>query len=146
MRELETRAAALLALGGTLRVHRAVMPALLPAVRWLVFGDRVELGDAAADHRDDQVRVAAVDRRVPAVGGKDEPVGRAGPLASVPVRVLVGNRDRLTPAKCTEAIVAALPHAELQVFDSCGHMLPLECPDAVTDALADVCERIAPAR
>jgi pimeloyl-ACP methyl ester carboxylesterase len=63
-------------------------------------------------------------------------------LASVPVRLLVGSRDRLTPPKCTEAITAALPHAELQVLDGCGHMLPLECPDAVTDALADVCEQV----
>jgi len=61
----------------------------------------------------------------------------------VPVRLLVGSRDRLTPVRCTEAITAALPDAELQVVDGCGHMLPLECPDAVTDALADVCERAA---
>jgi pimeloyl-ACP methyl ester carboxylesterase len=138
VREVETRGAALLALGGPLRVHRAVMPALLPAVRWLVFGDRVELEAL-------RLTIAMIGcASLRSIGGFRPSVGRMNRLdalsllATVPVRVLVGNRDCLTPVKCTEAIVAALPHARLQVFDSCGHMLPLECPDAVTEALADL--------
>jgi pimeloyl-ACP methyl ester carboxylesterase len=138
VREVETRGAALLALGGPLRLHKAVMPALLPAVRWLVFGERVEL-DAL------RLTIAMIgSASLRSIGGFRPSVGTMNRLdalsllATVPVRVLVGNRDRLTPPKCTEAIVAALPHARLQVFDSCGHMLPLECPDAVTEALADL--------
>jgi pimeloyl-ACP methyl ester carboxylesterase len=138
VREIETRGAALLALGGPLRVHRAVMPALLPAVRWLVFGDRVESETL-------RLTIAMIScASLGSIGGFRPSVGKMNRLdalsllARVPVRVLVGNRDRLTPVKCTEAIVAALPHARLQVFDSCGHMLPLECPDAVTEALGDL--------
>lgn len=144
VREVETRGAALLALGGPLRVHRAVMPALLPAVRWLVFGDRVEVEAL-------RLTIAMIgSASLRSIGGFRPSVGRMNRLdalsllATVPVRVLVGNRDRLTPVKCTEAIVAALPHARLQVFDRCGHMLPLECPDAVTDALADLISEAAP--
>ena len=138
VREVETRGAALLALGGPLRVHRAVMPALLPAVRWLVFGERVELETL-------RLTIAMIGcASLRSIGGFRPSVATMNRLdalsllAQVPVRVLVGNRDRLTPVKCTEAIVAALPHARLQVFDSCGHMLPLECPDAVTEALGDL--------
>lgn len=144
VREVETRGAALLALGGPLRVHKAVMPALLPAVRWLVFGDRVELEAL-------RLTIAMIgSASLRSIGGFRPSVGTMNRLdalsllATVPVRVLVGNRDRLTPVKCTEAIVAALPHARLQVFDSCGHMLPLECPDAVTEALADLISEAAP--
>lgn len=138
VREVETRGAALLALGGPLRLHRAVMPALLPAVRWLVFGDRVELETL-------RLTIAMIGcASLRSIGGFRPSVGTMNRLdalsllARVPVRVLVGNRDRLTPVKCTEAIVAAIPHARLQVFDSCGHMLPLECPDAVTAAITDL--------
>jgi pimeloyl-ACP methyl ester carboxylesterase len=146
VRHLETRAAALLTFGGTLRLHRAVMPALLPAVRWLVFGERVELEAL-------RLTIAMIGcASLRSIGGFRPSVGTMNrldaldALASVPVRVLVGSRDRLTPPKCTEAIVAALPDAELHVYDGCGHMLPLECPQAVTEALADVCERATPAR
>jgi pimeloyl-ACP methyl ester carboxylesterase len=142
VREVETRAAALLTVGGTLRLHRVVLPALLPAVRWLVFGDRVELETL-------RLTIAMIGcASMRSIGGFRPSVGRMNrvdalsALESVPVRLLVGSRDRLTPPKCSEAITAALPHAELQVFDGCGHMLPLECPDAVTDALADVCEQV----
>ena len=143
VRELETRAASVLTFGGTLKLHRVVMPALLPAVRWLVFGDRVELETL-------RLTIAMIGcASMRSIGGFRPSVGRMNrvealsALAEVPVRLLVGSRDRLTPVKCTEAITAALPDAELQVLTGCGHMLPLECPDAVTDALADVCERAA---
>jgi pimeloyl-ACP methyl ester carboxylesterase len=146
VRELETRCAALLALGGNLRLHRPVMPALLPAVRWLVFGERVE-------HEALRLTIAMIGcASLRSIGGFRPSVGTMNrldalrSLAAVPVRLLVGDRDRLTPPKCTEAITAALPHADLRVIEGCGHMLPLECPDAVTEALADLCERALPAR
>jgi pimeloyl-ACP methyl ester carboxylesterase len=146
IRQVETRGAALLTFGGNLRLHRAVMPALLPAVRWLVFGERAELETL-------RLTIAMIGcASLRSIGGFRPSVGRMNrldalsALAAVPVRLLVGSLDRLTPPKCTEAITAALPHAELQVFDGCGHMLPLECPDAVTDALVDVCEEVSPAR
>jgi pimeloyl-ACP methyl ester carboxylesterase len=143
VRELETRGAAVLALGGTLRLHRFVMPALLPAIRWMVFGERVELEAL-------RLTIAMIgNASLRSIGGFRPSVGKMNrldalsALAAVPVRLLVGSRDRLTPPKCTEAMMAAMPHADVRVLDGCGHMLPLECPDAVTEALADVCARAA---
>jgi pimeloyl-ACP methyl ester carboxylesterase len=139
VRHLEVGGAALLARSGPWRVHGRVMPALGPAVRWLVFGEGVEqqaIGLTLA-----MVSTASLN----AIGGFRPSISRMNrvaalrALAEIPVAVLVGAKDRLTPPKCTEAIVEALPEADLRVFEGCGHMLPLECPDAVTEVLADVC-------
>ena len=47
-------------------------------------------------------------------------------LADVPVVVLCGDRDRLTPLPHSRAIAAALPHAQFHVYPGAGHMLQLE--------------------
>ena len=47
MRAGETLGAGVLARAGAWRPHRAVLPALRPAVRWLLFGD--DYDDAAPD-------------------------------------------------------------------------------------------------
>ena len=44
------------------------------------------------------------------------------------------------------AIAAALAHATLLVVPGAGHMLPLERPDRVTGAIADVCCHTGAAR
>jgi pimeloyl-ACP methyl ester carboxylesterase len=139
LRQFEMGGAALLARGGPWRPHRLFMPALWPAVRWLVFGDRVETEAMCLT----LAMIGGAPLR--SIGGFRPSIGRMNrvaalrALANVPVTVLVGERDRLTPRKCTEAIADALPHAESHVLNGCGHMLPLECPDTVTDALADIC-------
>jgi pimeloyl-ACP methyl ester carboxylesterase len=139
VRQLEMGGAALLARSGPWKPHKPLMPALWPAVRWLVFGDQAET-DAVF------LTLAMISRAsLRSIGGFRPSVSRMNrvaalrALAAVPVAVLVGTRDRLTPPKCTEAIMDALPHADLHVLPGCGHMLPLECPDAVTEALAAVC-------
>ncbi len=53
----------------------------------------------------------------------------------VPTTVLIGSRDTLTPPPRADAIVAAIPGAELQELPGYGHMLPLEAPDIVTAAI-----------
>jgi pimeloyl-ACP methyl ester carboxylesterase len=139
VRRLEVGGAALLARGGPWRPHRQIMPALTPAVRWLVFGERAEM-DAI---RLTLAMVSCASLR--SIGGFRPSISRMNripalrALAAVPVTVLVGSRDRLTPPKCTDAIAGALPHAERHVFEGCGHMLPLECPEQVTGALTDIC-------
>jgi pimeloyl-ACP methyl ester carboxylesterase len=143
VRRLEVGGAALLARSGPWRPHRTIMPVLSPAVRWLVFGDRVEMETL----RLTLAMIGGASLR--SIGGFRPAVGRMNrlaalrALAAVPVTMLVGQRDRLTPPKCTDAILAALPHAERHVFEGCGHMLPLECPEAVTAALADICRAVA---
>lgn len=43
-----------------------------------------------------------------------------------PTLVLWGREDRLIPLAHGESYAESIPHARLEVFDSCGHMLPFE--------------------
>jgi pimeloyl-ACP methyl ester carboxylesterase len=57
-------------------------------------------------------------------------------LADLPVRVLVGSADRLTPPRHARRLADAIPGAALTVCPGAGHMLPLECDRQVTEALS----------
>lgn len=52
----------------------------------------------------------------------------------VPVSVLAGDRDGLTPASGGEALAQQLPLADFQVLERCGHQLMLEKPVEVLEA------------
>ncbi|GMA88094.1 hypothetical protein GCM10025868_33440 [Angustibacter aerolatus] len=58
-------------------------------------------------------------------------------FADVPVLVLNGDGDLLTPLEHSEAIAAALPEAEHVLLPRAGHMLMLEHPDVVNLHLAE---------
>jgi pimeloyl-ACP methyl ester carboxylesterase len=55
----------------------------------------------------------------------------------LPVLVLCGEQDRITPPALSEALAAAIPGAQLRQVNDAGHMLPLEQPGAVVTALND---------
>jgi pimeloyl-ACP methyl ester carboxylesterase len=61
----------------------------------------------------------------------------------LPVKVLVGTQDRLTPPRLARRLAASVPGAELVVLPGAGHMLPLEEPDRVTQAILET-HRAAP--
>jgi pimeloyl-ACP methyl ester carboxylesterase len=143
MRCGETLGAGVLARSGPWRPHRAVLPALRPALRWLLFGDEYEPSALA-------VTMKAVGRAtLRSIGGFRASIGAQhrletlAALGDVPSAVLVGDRDRLTPPACAESIAAALPGAELTVCPGAGHMLMLERPDEVNAALQMVVSRAA---
>jgi pimeloyl-ACP methyl ester carboxylesterase len=62
-------------------------------------------------------------------------------LAGVPVHVMVGAKDRLTPPSHAELLAETVPGARLTVAPRAGHMLPLECDALVTDALVELVEQ-----
>jgi pimeloyl-ACP methyl ester carboxylesterase len=143
MRAGEMLGAGVLARSGPWRPHRAVLPALRPALRWLLFGDDCD-GEAL------RITLRGVGRAsLRSIGGFRSSIGtqqRLGTLAAlgdVPAAVLVGDRDRLTPPPCAESIAGALPGARLTVCPGAGHMLPLERPAEVSAALVEIAERAA---
>ncbi|BCJ45103.1 alpha/beta hydrolase [Actinoplanes ianthinogenes] len=142
LRAGETFGAGVLARSGAWRPHRAVLPALAPALRWLLFGDRVTDDDLGLTLRS----VGRASLR--SIGGFRTSIGaqqRLDTLAAVgdvPAAVLVGDRDRLTPPPCAESIASALPAAELTVCPGAGHMLPLERPEEVSAALLAIVRRV----
>ena len=54
---------------------------------------------------------------------------------SVPVTLVLGERDLMTPLKAGRALGAALPNARVVVLPGAGHMLMAERPDEVLKAL-----------
>jgi pimeloyl-ACP methyl ester carboxylesterase len=146
MRAGETIGAGLLARSGPWRPHQAIIPALRPPIRWLLFGDDCE--EAAL-----QVTLKGVGRAsLRSIGGFRSSIGAqqrletlAG-LGDVPAAALVGDRDRLTPPPCAESIAGALPGTELSVYPGAGHMLMLERPAEVSAVLTAIAVRAAASR
>jgi pimeloyl-ACP methyl ester carboxylesterase len=146
MRVGETLGAGVLARAGAWHPHRAVLPALRPAVRWLLFGD---------DYSHDALTVTMKGlgrASLRSIGGFRASIGAQhrldtlAALGDLPSAVLVGDRDRLTPPACADSIAGALAQADLTVCPGAGHMLMLERPDEVTAALAAVVEQAAAGR
>ncbi|MFB9734710.1 alpha/beta fold hydrolase [Streptomyces sp. NPDC057386] len=59
----------------------------------------------------------------------------------MPVLVLAGVGDLVTPSEHSEAIADLLPDAELVLVPDAGHLVMLEHPEVVTDRLADLLTR-----
>ncbi|WP_335934328.1 alpha/beta fold hydrolase [Streptomyces sp. PTD5-9] len=60
----------------------------------------------------------------------------------LPVLILAGDKDLVTPSSHSEAIADQLPEAELVIVPDGGHLVMLEHPETVTDRLADLLVRI----
>jgi len=56
-----------------------------------------------------------------------------GKLASVtmPVLIVWGKQDKLTPLSIGEAMHREMPQSVLAILDGCGHLAPVECHDRV---------------
>ncbi|MEU8568076.1 alpha/beta hydrolase [Streptomyces pathocidini] len=62
-------------------------------------------------------------------------------FTDLPVLVLAGTEDLVTPSTHSEAIAELLPDAELVLVPDAGHLVMLEHPETVTDRLADLLAR-----
>lgn len=54
----------------------------------------------------------------------------------VPTLVAVGREDRITPLAQHEEMARRVPAAELVVFEHCGHLVPLEAPLELAEAIS----------
>ncbi|MFF2844945.1 alpha/beta fold hydrolase [Streptomyces sp. NPDC058001] len=63
-------------------------------------------------------------------------------FVELPVLVLAGDKDLVTPSEHSEAIADLLPDAELVLVPDGGHLVMLEHPEVVTDRLADLLTRV----
>lgn len=118
---------------------RGVSHALLPL---LIHRDRLDdrelAGTVSAMARDSGVEAylresrAIVDRpdSVPMLAG-----------ITCPTVVIGGLQDQLTPPECQQEIADGIAGAELILLDRCGHLAPLEHPDAVNAALRKLLTR-----
>lgn len=58
----------------------------------------------------------------------------------IPVQILCGVEDRITPPKLSEAIAALVPTAQLRLIEKAGHMMPFENAGLIAQS---ICQRIA---
>ncbi|MGY1802085.1 alpha/beta fold hydrolase [Blastococcus sp. SYSU D00922] len=77
----------------------------------------------------------------PALAGLDE-TGSLEPLRTIPTLVLTGDKDKMIPVEHSELLLERLPDAEYVVVPDAGHMVLLEKPDEVTDALTALLRRV----
>ncbi|OPX09503.1 alpha/beta hydrolase [Mycobacterium sp. AT1] len=67
-------------------------------------------------------------------------------LAKVPTLIVCGDHDLLTPKEYSEAMAAELPKSELVIIGGAGHLVQLEQPEIVDDALVRLVERATPSK
>ena len=58
---------------------------------------------------------------------------------TVPTRVMVGEKEMLGFKAFAEEAASGIPGAVLDVVPNCGHLLPLEAPDAVAEMVIGLC-------
>jgi pimeloyl-ACP methyl ester carboxylesterase len=67
-------------------------------------------------------------------------------LAKVPTLIACGDRDLLTPMEHSQSLAAALPKSELVIVGGAGHLVQLEAPEEIDDALVRLVERATPSK
>jgi pimeloyl-ACP methyl ester carboxylesterase len=67
-------------------------------------------------------------------------------LTKIPTLIVCGDHDLLTPMESSEEMAAALPKSELVIVGGAGHLVQLEQPEIVDDALVRLVERATPSK
>ena len=75
---------------------------------------------------------------------RHDKAGALDALRTLPVEVVVGSGDRLTPVAHSRRLVAELPQAALHIEPDCGHMLLMERPEVVNSRLRKLCRIAVP--
>lgn len=76
-------------------------------------------------------------RQVRAIMGRSDHRALLQTLA-LPVRILCGQHDRVTPPALSETLANLIPDAHLHRIEHAGHMLPCEQPGAVVEVLKEL--------
>lgn len=63
------------------------------------------------------------------------------PAIGAPTLVLAGGEDRVAPAEVMERMAQKIPGAEYVLLEGCGHLGPMDQPDAFNEALGAFLER-----
>ena len=63
-------------------------------------------------------------------------------LLKLPVLVLCGRDDMVTPPECSEELAALIPDAQLTWIDGAGHMVPMEQPAELANQLKQFMARV----
>ena len=67
-------------------------------------------------------------------------------LSKIPTLVACGDRDMLTPMEYSQEMADALAHSDLVIVGGAGHLVQLERPEVIDDALVRLVERATPSK
>ena len=129
-------------------VHRgrgAVRSVLSPILQAASFGDRA-VSPTVARYSEEMIHDTPVTTMIGflhALGVHNETDGLPV-LARVPTLIACGSADTLTLPEHSEEMAAVLPSAELLVVGGAGHLVQLEQPDPIDEALVRLVERATP--
>jgi pimeloyl-ACP methyl ester carboxylesterase len=118
------------------QARRAGADIAFMVTRRMAFADN-KISPTVVDFLEQMIRSTPIDviaEFYPALMTHDKS-GALEVFARVPTLVMTGGQDRLTPPAHGNAIAAAVPGSELIEIPEAGHVLMLEHPAAVTDAL-----------
>ena len=118
------------------RGRKAAADLLAAVVKRYSFGSDVDPAVARfAERMIESTPIDVVAEFFPAFAAHEKTAALAG-LAGVPVLVLAGEKDLVTPADHSAAIAAKVSSAELVVILEGGHLMMLEHPDLINGHLA----------
>ncbi len=86
--------------------------------------------------------VAGIAGALAAMRDRSDSMGLLGTLDDLPVMIVVGEHDSITPVERARDMAALLPDARLEIIPAAGHLPPLEAPDAVNALLGDFLEGV----
>ncbi|WP_188190959.1 alpha/beta fold hydrolase [Nonomuraea sp. SYSU D8015] len=112
--------------------------------RYMGFGDSKNISPTVVDFAESMIRATPTEVFAdfyPALMNHDK-LSALHVLDTVPTAIVVGERDWLTPPDHSKAIAAALPKAQLTEVPDTSHLIQLERPGVVNDALRDLVKRV----
>lgn len=136
-RENRMRMAQTARAGGTRAVASAMLPSLLaPAT--------LNGASRAVEHVRDMIQGTSTPTFIAALAGMAARHDMTSAIARIamPVLVLAGEHDEVTPPAQAREMAAAIPGADFMGISGAGHLSPLENPDAFNRALAELLERV----
>jgi pimeloyl-ACP methyl ester carboxylesterase len=118
---------------------------LVSAATWSLSFASTDVDPALGRYVDAMIAGTPVDviaEFYPALAGLDE-TGSLEPLRAIPTLVLTGDKDRMIPAEHSDLLAERLPDTEYMVVPDAGHLVLLEKPEQVNDALTRLLRRVA---
>ncbi|MGN9836531.1 alpha/beta fold hydrolase [Nonomuraea sp. H19] len=112
--------------------------------RYMGFGDSKNVSPTVVDFAESMIRATPTEVFAdfyPALMNHDK-LSALHVLDPVPTAIMVGDRDWLTPPDHSKAIAAALPKAQFTEVPDTSHLIQMERPGTVNDALRDLVKRV----
>ncbi|WP_313676072.1 alpha/beta hydrolase [Mycolicibacterium sp.] len=131
-------------------VHRtrgAIRGAIRPIIRTASFGDD-HISPSVVKFNEQMIHDTSIDTLVAFLHALEvhEEAAALPVLARIPTLIACGDQDLLTPAKNSEEMAAVLPNSLLVIVPGAAHVVMMERPEVINNALVRLVERATPSR